>query len=574
MKAIIYILLCGYWLNLAAETNEPPISVNFKEVKDDYYIHNNPLSIKLQTRINDKSLLNIPLDLWVNIQIPIPNAKVDLFINADGINRNSEPFKKNITISDESIDTILEMPAIPNSIPAGNYVFSAYYSKAGSAFAPQTASLSNWAVAEIRLSSHLNGFDSDPRSQNTTCIAPARSKIPSKLSQIGCINVVEAGKVIKPVTGVIPYDVNLLFWSDNASKERWMTIPANKTITVNEEGRWVFPVGSIIFKNVYLKDKIIETRLIILHEDDKSTKWEGWGGYSYEWDADGRDATLLKDPKHKKVNGQTWIYPNEEQCFECHTKNAGYALGLETIQMNRLYHYPSTNRTSPQIETLINLGILKIDGDKYDQAHLPQPKYNMPLEQRVKAYLHTNCSYCHRLGGEGPHDFRFTADLSKLFCKPSNPPQNNIITVGDPKHSLISLRIKKAEMPPLGGTIVDDEGVKLIEKWINSLTEGRDCSATTISSCLKLSDVEFQDTKKIYFKHCARCHGDLRKGGRGKSLLPEDIKKLGVEETKRIIFNGTAGGMQAWGSGGTLTEKQIDLMACYLQEKVPYPDEE
>jgi mono/diheme cytochrome c family protein len=57
-------------------------------------------------------------------------------------------------------------------------------------------------------------------------------------------------------------------------------------------------------------------------------------------------------------------------------------------------------------------------------------------------------------------------------------------------------------------------------------------------------------------------------------LLPEDIKKLGVEETKRIIFNGTAGGMQAWGSGGTLTEKQIDLMACYLREKVPYPDEE
>ncbi|WP_141698864.1 hypothetical protein, partial [Candidatus Marithrix sp. Canyon 246] len=210
MKHIIYILLCGYWLNLAADTNKPPISLNFKEVKADYYIHNNPLSIKLQTHINDKSLINEPLDLWVNIQMPIPKAKVDLFINAGGINGNLEPFKKNITVSDLT-DGILEMPAIPASIPAGKYVFSAYYSKAGSAFAPQTASLSNWAIAEIRIGSHLNGFDTDPRIQNTTCIAPARAAIASKLSETGCV-IINEGK-IKPAAGVIPYNVNLMFWS-------------------------------------------------------------------------------------------------------------------------------------------------------------------------------------------------------------------------------------------------------------------------------------------------------------------------------------------------------------------------
>ncbi len=563
MKPIIYILLCCYWLNLAAEINEPPISLNFKEVKDDYYIHNNPLSIKLETHINDKSLINEPLDLWVNIQMPIPKAKVDLFINAGGINGNPEPFKKNITISDESIDTVLEMPAIPNSIPAGKYVFSAYYSKAGSAFAPQTASLSNWATAEIRIGSHLNGFDTDPRPQNTSCIAPARSAIASKLSETGCVTIIEAGK-IKPAAGVIPYNVNLMFWSDSASKERWMALPADKNITINKEGRWVFPIGSILFKHFYLQDKIFETRLLIHHDDDL------WAGYSYEWDADGLDATLLEAEKHKEINAQTWIYPSGEQCLECHTKAAGDVLGLETRQMNRLNHYPSTNRTSPQIDTFINLGILKIDEKKYDQVTFPQPKYNMPLEQRARAYLHTNCSYCHRPGGKGANDFRITADFSKI-CYKSNPPQIHVLTAGDPEHSLISQRMHKGEMPPLGSTVINQKGVELIDEWIRTLT---DCSIPPTPSCPPLSTVDFKQTKKIYFKHCDRCHGELREGGTGKPLLPENIVQLGIEKTKHVIFNGVTGGMPAWGQKGTLTQAQIDLMACYLQYPVTYQDED
>ncbi|WP_069472819.1 c-type cytochrome [Candidatus Marithrix sp. Canyon 246] len=547
MKKIFYILLCSYWLNLAAETNEPPISLNFKEVKEDYYIHNDRLSIKLETHINDKSQITEPVDLWVNIQLPT-TPKTDLFMTANGFSPTPEPFKKNIILSKDSIDTILEFSNIP-AIAAGNYVFSAYYKQ------------SNRAIAEIRLGDHLHGLDTDPRTQNTSCIAPARSAIASKLSETGCVTIAD-GK-LKPVVGVIPYNVNLMFWSDGAFKERWMVLPADKTITINKEGRWVFPIGSILFKHFYLQDQIFETRLLVHHDEN------GWAGYSYEWDADGKDATLLEDEKQKKINDQTWIYPSREQCLECHTKNAGDVLGLETIQMNRLHHYSSTGHISPQIDTLIHLGI--IDGNKYDQVHFPQPQYNMPLEQRARAYLHTNCSYCHRPGGKGPHDFRVTADLSNISYKQSNPQQYHIITVGDPEHSLISLKMQKGEMPPLGSTVVNKEGVELIDEWISSLT---DYSTSPTPSCSPLSAVEFEKTKQIYFNKCAYCHGDSREGKIGKSLLPKNIIELGIEKTQSAIFYGKKGAMPAWGETEILSEEQIDLMTCYLQYPVPYPDEE
>jgi uncharacterized repeat protein (TIGR03806 family) len=476
----------------------------------------------------------------VNIQLPT-TPKIDLFMTANGFSPNQEPFKKNIILSDDSIDTILEFSNIP-AIAAGNYVFSAYYK------------LSNRAIAEIRLGDHLHGLDTDPRPQNTSCIAPARSAIATKLSKTGCVTIVD-GK-IKPAIGVIPYNVNLMFWSDGAFKERWMVLPADKTITINKDGRWVFPIGSILFKHFYLQDQIFETRLLVHHDEN------GWAGYSYEWDANGKDATLLEAEKQKQINAQTWIYPSSEQCLECHTKNAGYVLGLETRQMNRLNYYPSTKRTSPQIDSLIHLGILKIDGEKYDQVNFPQPQYNMPLEQRARAYLHTNCSYCHRPDGKGPHDFRVTADFSKLYYKQSNPAQYHIITVGDPKHSLMSLKMHKGEMPPLGSTVVNKDGVELIDEWISTLT---DYSTPPTPSCSPLSAVEFEQTKKIYFNKCAYCHGELREGSkRGKSLLAENIIELGIEKTKDSIFYGKKGAMPAWGETEILTEEQIELMACYL----------
>lgn len=87
---------------------------------------------------------------------------------------------------------------------------------------------------------------------------------------------------------------------------------------------------------------------------------------------------------------------------------------------------------------------------------------------------------------------------------------------------------------------------------------------------IKLTPEEMEKASKIYFQTCAGCHGTLRKGATGPSLLPEArTKLLGTEGLKAFITNGTPGGMPAWGKEGILTPEEIDLMARFLQLEPP-----
>ena len=90
-----------------------------------------------------------------------------------------------------------------------------------------------------------------------------------------------------------------------------------------------------------------------------------------------------------------------------------------------------------------------------------------------------------------------------------------------------------------------------------------------------LSDAEMEQAKEIYFNLCAGCHGTLRKGATGPSLLPDGdgkfpaTKQLGTEGLKAFIINGTPGGMPDWGKQGLLTDDEIDLLARFLQVDPP-----
>ena len=84
---------------------------------------------------------------------------------------------------------------------------------------------------------------------------------------------------------------------------------------------------------------------------------------------------------------------------------------------------------------------------------------------------------------------------------------------------------------------------------------------------------EFEKAKQIYFDRCAGCHGTLRKGATGPSLLPDKTRKMGTETLKAFITYGTPGGMPNWGQQGILTEAESDLMARYIQIDAPQPPE-
>lgn len=88
-----------------------------------------------------------------------------------------------------------------------------------------------------------------------------------------------------------------------------------------------------------------------------------------------------------------------------------------------------------------------------------------------------------------------------------------------------------------------------------------------------MSADEMYQGSKIFFERCAGCHGVLRKGATGKPLTPDLTVAKGTDYLKAFIGYGSPGGMPGFQSGGELTEKEVDLMARYIQQTPVAPPE-
>ena len=88
-----------------------------------------------------------------------------------------------------------------------------------------------------------------------------------------------------------------------------------------------------------------------------------------------------------------------------------------------------------------------------------------------------------------------------------------------------------------------------------------------------LTAAEFARAKQIYFERCAGCHGVLRKGATGKPLTPDITQKRGTDYLKVFINYGSPAGMPNWGSSGELSDKDVDIIARFLQHAPPVPPE-
>lgn len=86
-----------------------------------------------------------------------------------------------------------------------------------------------------------------------------------------------------------------------------------------------------------------------------------------------------------------------------------------------------------------------------------------------------------------------------------------------------------------------------------------------------LSEADFETAKTLYFQRCAGCHGVLRKGATGKSLMPEETLKKGQKRLEKIISYGTEGGMNNFDD--IFSKKEISMLATYIQMEPPVPPE-
>ena len=331
----------------------------------------------------------------------------------------------------------------------------------------------------------------------------AARRFPRKLSQTGLF---ASTKDHTMATGVVPYEVNSPLWSDGAYKHRYLAVPAGAKISYKTADAWGFPEGSVLVKTFELELKKgdpasrrrLETRL--LHIEDKH-----WRGYTYIWNDDQTDAELLEDPKGRDQafmvrdaaapggeRKQVWHFPGRAECTLCHTMPAGFVLGPTTPQMNRLLTQPNGAKLN-QIAELERRGLfdkpvlaahnVPQGATAYDQLpRMPNPAdTSASVEDRARAYLHANCSHCHRKWGGGNALFELTWGLPiDKTLTIDVPPQHgdhdlaapSLIVPGHPERSMIPYRMKQlspARMPRIASSELDEAGIALIEQWIKQM---------------------------------------------------------------------------------------------------------
>ena len=294
-----------------------------------------------------------------------------------------------------------------------------------------------------------------------------------RLSATGCV---DATNPAMPAAAMIPYQVESQLWSDSAGKDRFLSLPDNTQINLTADGDFLFPVGSVLMKHFKLGDKLVETRLFSHSE-------LGWQGFSYEWQDDQADATLLTDAKEKTIDGIQWQYPSPAQCLICHTEVANFSLGLEAKQLNAAIHYPATNITANQLDTLTHIRLFT---SPLSTAQKTEKLFSLTdatatPSQRARSYLHSNCAGCHSPQGPTPTnlDLRYATSLAATHACDSLPLAGDLgianarlIAPGEPERSVLLARMKVRDgnqMPPLASHLVDEAAVQVISDWIASL---------------------------------------------------------------------------------------------------------
>ena len=333
-------------------------------------------------------------------------------------------------------------------------------------------------------------LESSPPAANT-------NEFPRRLRDTGLFASVKDHKV-QPA--LIPYSVNAPYWSDGAHMERFIALPAESQMEFHERETWKFSEGAVLVQSLALEmergnaksRKWIETRVLLFEQNE-------WAGYTYQWNDEQSDALLIAGGEERefsikdaKASGgrreQTWYFPTRTECLTCHSRQAGFALGLNTWQMNREHDYGGV--IANQLRTLAHIGAFKGTRD-FTNKVARSPQLSNPydtsanLTNRVRAYLHANCSHCHTEAGGGNSAMELAAktrleNMRIIDVRPQHTtfelPDARIIAPGHPERSVMFWRLTHrgfGQMPPIAVTTVDEDAVRLFEAWIQSLEAPR-----------------------------------------------------------------------------------------------------
>lgn len=158
-------------------------------------------------------------------------------------------------------------------------------------------------------------------------------------------------------------------------------------------------------------------------------------------------------------------------------------IGVKPQNLNRTLMYDDGSKN--QLEKWVEMGYLSPNYPNAIDTVVDWEDGAQPLELRVRSYLDINCAHCHsdnRHCDYRPIRFAFneSSDITNLgVCVTADgifdPAITNIVNPRNPARSIMYVRLnsvaQELRMPLLGRTIRHEEGIALIETWINSLTE-------------------------------------------------------------------------------------------------------
>ncbi len=293
------------------------------------------------------------------------------------------------------------------------------------------------------------------------------------LAMSGCMKIVDGAQPTWS-EGALPYTVRVPFWSDGATKDRAIFLPQGTTIGFEAMEAWDLPEGAHIGKSFALDGRVFETRFMVRVGDE-------WIGATYRWRDDGSDADLVTERTDMKVAGQTWALPSPQDCTTCHTRAAGYVLGVRTEQMfaeGDLFGRGSVN----QIAGFEAAGLFETTPDLSAVA-IPLPRLDgqESTTERARSYLAANCANCHRPQGaaHASIDLRYGTDFIDTYL--CDFPLSGgaglggsayIVEPGAPEQSVLIQRMQNLDdtaMPSMLRYEIDTQGVALLSEWITQM---------------------------------------------------------------------------------------------------------
>ncbi|MCA1962686.1 MAG: PQQ-dependent sugar dehydrogenase, partial [Prosthecobacter sp.] len=346
------------------------------------------------------------------------------------------------------------------------------------------------------------------------------STAPATLSATGAFT---STSTLAPAPGVVPYEVNVPFWSDRAVKSRWFALrTATSVFGYQKEGRWTLPTGAVWIKHFDIETtpgvpstrRRLETRFLVKTATDVY-------GLTYRWREDQQDADLvpmggLDFPIPGANPPQIWRFPSRSECLSCHNHQAGHALSFHTAQLNR----PGPGGSGHQLHALAQAGYLSVrtlEPPGLLPALAPLEDTQHSIDFRARSYLSVNCAPCHQLGSTSlPSSFdarhqvplELTGLVHGIPTDAGTDPANRLILPGDVTRSVLLHRMAGTggfgRMPPLGSNLVDAQALDLLSQWVQ---QG---FVSTLSITQQPTDIDARETGPAVFEVAAAGSGTLR----------------------------------------------------------------